>query len=229
MWFFGRGLGICLLLAVSASAGAIMLGQIDTFTDGSLMGWGGGAQPQNISTGGPDGAGDRFLQLTAYYRGGKNGGGSLAAFNTGQWSGNYQAAGVDLIEVDMRNQGTADLYMRWVFFDSLGDRFVSANAIFIPQDNTWRHYLFPLGPANMTRVLGSGTYAQMITSVTRGMFRHNPVPSSGGSYVVGGQIGIDNILAGAVPEPTAFAVLGSALLMALIRRRKSLVHDSCKA
>jgi hypothetical protein len=68
---------------------------LDTFQGGTLLGWGGGASPTNIATGGPAGAGDRYLQVTGSGAGGA--GGVPATSNGVQWSGNYSAAGVTAI------------------------------------------------------------------------------------------------------------------------------------
>ena len=55
-----------LLLASATPLAAVTLGQQDTFSDGSTQGWSEGLvspnPPTNIATGGPAGAGDRYLQ-----------------------------------------------------------------------------------------------------------------------------------------------------------------------
>src|SRR6266446_3491591 len=70
---------------------AVIVGQIDDFQDGTLANWanGGGKAPplMNIANGGPGGAGDHFLQITAIGGGGP--GSRLTAFNRDQWLGGY--------------------------------------------------------------------------------------------------------------------------------------------
>ena len=71
----------------------------------------------NISTGGPAGAGDHYIQLTAD---GSNSGGKLTAFNRDQWLGDYLAAGVTAIEVDLLNQSAVTLSIRLAFKNGPG-------------------------------------------------------------------------------------------------------------
>ena len=74
------------VFAFSSTASAvIVVGQIDDFEDGTLMNWGGGANPVNIPTGGPAGANDNYLQITADRPSGTAS--RLAVFNDFQWSG----------------------------------------------------------------------------------------------------------------------------------------------
>ena len=75
--------------AVSGTAFAVELGQIDDFEDGGTQGWRkGGAsnnQPTNISTGGPSGANDNYLQTVS--TGGAGADSKQVIFNTAQWIG----------------------------------------------------------------------------------------------------------------------------------------------
>src|SRR5580704_1363575 len=82
----------------------ITLGQIDTFQDASTDGWTDGSAGDNlaiVTTGGPAGFNDYFLQVSS--------GGSfpsrLITFNDSQWLGNYVAAGVTRVEMDLKNFG----------------------------------------------------------------------------------------------------------------------------
>src|SRR3954464_8933202 len=88
-------------LCFAAAACAVTNGQIDTFQDGTTMGWSNGlpANLVNIDTGGPGGAGDRFLTLSA--DGTQGHGGRLTTFNLQQWLGNYVAQGITAIEIDL--------------------------------------------------------------------------------------------------------------------------------
>src|SRR2546430_2797967 len=102
----------CSLLVLAQSARAIVFGQVDTFEDGTTMDWANGAPGNlvNVNTGGPGGAGDHYLQLSA--NGNLGVGGHLTTFNLQQWLGHYIAQGVDAIEVALRNTGTATPNMR---------------------------------------------------------------------------------------------------------------------
>src|SRR5687768_4371857 len=100
-------------------AGAVTVGQIDTFQDGTTENWfaGGGpfgavppVPPTNIPTGGPGGSTDRYLHIAA--TGGSGAGSRLTAINGTQWTGNYLTAGVNAISIDVNNLGTTDLSLR---------------------------------------------------------------------------------------------------------------------
>src|SRR5712671_1482364 len=108
-WIRQRFVRIALVIILFMAAGStaqagIVLNQIDTFQDGTLANWtngAGAADPINIATGGPTGAGDHYLQVTS--NGGNFAGSKLTVFNTVQWSGNYTAAGVTFVEMDFKN------------------------------------------------------------------------------------------------------------------------------
>jgi len=89
----------------------------DTFEDGTTQGWGVGAPypipPENVGTGGPAGSGDNFLLLTSSGTGGP--GGKMVIFNESQWTGDYIAAGVTGVRLDVNNVGATTLSLS---FDS---------------------------------------------------------------------------------------------------------------
>jgi hypothetical protein len=177
-----------LLIAAPGLASAqVVLNQIDTFQNGTTMSWSGGSSPTNMATGGPGGAGDRYLQISAN-------GGNLATFNTSQWSGNYAAPGIDRVEVDLRNTGPNPLVVRLVLFSQAGDRWSSLTSVSLPAGSAWTHASFPVTQTNFQRTLGSGTWNDVINDVERLMFRHEPTISPGGTPVTG-TLGIDNISA----------------------------------
>src|SRR6476620_10626219 len=82
-------------LAASMGAGRVFAtpvpAQLNDFETGTTQGWtngGGASDPSNVTTGGPGGANDNFLRITA--RGGSGAGSRLASFNrSSQWIGNY--------------------------------------------------------------------------------------------------------------------------------------------
>src|SRR3954469_23428346 len=90
------------LLVLARPADAVVNGQVDTFQDGSLENWQVGSQATlpllNIPNGGPTGAGDRYMQMRAD---GGGASGRLVAFSVDQWVGNYIAAGVTSIQIDL--------------------------------------------------------------------------------------------------------------------------------
>ena len=219
-------------LAVAGLLSAATLGQVDTFGDGTTMGWfvpgTSGNPPSNVSTGGPAGAGDAFLQLVAI--GGNVAGGRLAALNEFQWAGNYLAAGINLVRMNVYNFGPADLYLRLLFedFEGIGppvNLALSANAVFVPAGSGWVTVEFPIAPVDLlVETFGTVTGALMNTDTMR--IFHNPDPTFPGPGVgippVVVTLGVDNITAAAVPDPGTMSLLAGGLLAVLARRRRFL-------
>src|SRR4051812_23033167 len=88
------------LIGICSSAFALTQGQTDTFTDGTTQGWTGGASPANNPNGGPTGGGDKYLKLTTT-------GTNMASYNLTQWQGNYAAAGITDVDVDLMDLATS--------------------------------------------------------------------------------------------------------------------------
>jgi hypothetical protein len=196
-------------ILAATPARAIVAGQVNTFQDGTTQGWTNGglvAPPSNVSTGGPAGAGDRYLDDTTTNR--------LATFNP-TWGGNYTAAGVLDLEVDFLNPNPTPLHMRAVLFGPGGGRWTSTVPAIVPADAAWHHYAFSLREADLTQVTLPDTYAAVMASVTQLMFRHDTALSSGGT-VFSGSVRLDNVAA--VPEPAGLALL--ALAAAGLPRRR---------
>jgi len=228
-------LGAVFLLAVfhaSTIRADIVLGQIDTFEDNTTANWrtGRSGNPRVISSGGPRGEGDPFLQLTS--RGAGGGPESrLVMFNTMQWSGNYLAAGVNAIEMDLKDFGDTPLSMRVALKLGTGPTpgFVTTTAFDLPPDGEWHHAVFLLDADHLTR-LGSTTLTldELLSNTGELRILSSEQPSFFGDFIAA-QVGVDNILAGAVPEPTGLTLslvalgcvsLGPALYRS--KRRQSL-------
>jgi hypothetical protein len=94
----------------------VALGHIDTFQDGTTQNWTVGAAsspapPVNVPSGGPAGAGDAYLRLTA--TGTPAGPGNrLSVINETQWAGNYGLAGIKAISMWVNNLGSTALSLR---------------------------------------------------------------------------------------------------------------------
>ncbi|HVT13400.1 MAG TPA: PEP-CTERM sorting domain-containing protein [Fimbriimonadaceae bacterium] len=202
------------LLAVGAQA-QIVVGQTDTFPV-DTMSWQ-GAHPSWVSTGGPGGAGDSFLQLVS--TGGSGPGSNMALNNSSQWSGDYTSAGVGSISADFENLGDTQLIMRLTFFDSNDStQWVSSSFITLDPGTGWQHFTYAIDPGQFIQTEGTTSFADTMSNVHRMMFRHDPVGSSGGTSIVA-TLGVDNIHAAPVPEPASLAVVGLGVL-ALLRRRR---------
>ena len=196
-WVFSSGL---IAVLAAAPATGITLGQVDDFQDGTLQGWGGGSSPINVAAGGPDGAGDRYLQIGSSS-------GNLGTNNGTQWSGNYAAAGVTALLFELNNLGSNPVALRITLFGP-GGSFTSSDETVLAAGSGWVSVQFGLAAADLTQTQGSGTLAQTLASVDTLLLRHDPDPISPPMQQnpVTGTLGIDNVTA--VPEP------GSALLLA---------------
>lgn len=182
-------IGAACLVAMSS---AITLGQVDTFEDGTALGWGHPQthQPENIATGGPRGVDDNYLRFAGGLVGWPQ---HLAMFNQQQWVGNWIAAGVTVVEAHVKNEGPDPVELRAVWHGQQASRWTSTDGITVPADNKWYKIAFPCRESDMTRVLGTETYADVMGNLERFMIRHDAgTPSSGGSPV-DAAVGIDNI------------------------------------
>jgi hypothetical protein len=231
---------LALLAAVclsDAQAAAITLGQIDNFYDGTTQGWTGGTSLSNQPTGGPGGTGDRYLQLNS-------GGGSLGTYNLIQWSGNYAAAGVTRVNIDLKNFGPAPVSMRLMLFTpgcAFGGTGCTAwsqrNATVLPPGSGWVKVEFSLAEADLVPVLGGASYAASMANVERIHLKHDPgvqnppgypnPPQTPNCCLVDAVLGMDNVIA--LPEPSWGAGLLAGVLSLLLvpqgqfgTRRKSL-------
>ncbi|MHC1768626.1 MAG: hypothetical protein AB9869_30825 [Verrucomicrobiia bacterium] len=214
---------IALCAAVTASG--VSIGQTDTFEDGTTQGWIAGllgqphpAPPVNVASGGPAGANDNFLQLTSL--GGAGPGSRLSTISFGsQWAGDYIAAGVSFISMDVRNLGSTDLSLRLSFSDPVAgppsNIAFSSAAVFLPAGGGWTPIFFPIDLANLSGALGDVETALRNTTELR--IYHSPSPNAPNpvspiSSAVA-QIGIDNIQARAADARTPDTG-SSALLLA---------------
>jgi hypothetical protein len=204
--------GVLIVLApVMPARGAIMAGQVDTFEDGSLQAWfnGGATNPNpvvNVATGGPAGTNDNFLSLRSD---GAGPGGKLVMFNASQWGGNYLDAGVGSIRMQVNNVGATSLTLRLILTGT-GQSLGTVADVNVPSGSGWTTVSFSLAPGN----LSGGTFASVMGNVTELNVVHSPtlIVARSGAPNITAQIGLDNITAVAVPEPSAFglALIGFA-------------------
>lgn len=206
---------------VAAPALAITLEQVDDFEDGTTQGWGGGSAPTQVADGGPDGAGDGYLEVSASSF-------HLGASNQSQWAGDYLAAGVDELVFDLKNFGPDAVAMR-VSVIGPGGTFTSTNETLLAAGIGWVSASFSLSDATLTRTQGTGTLDQTLAAVGKLLLRHDPDPISppGEANFVTATLGIDNVTA--LPEPDRLLLLAAALptlaVLARLRDRRSAGGD----
>lgn len=204
----------------------------DTFEDETTMGWFvpgvSPNPPEVILTGGPSGVGDAYLDLTA--TGGGGAGSRLAVLNSSQWMGDYLAAGITAITMDVNNFGPEDLVLR-LLFENFGptpgpptDLALTLAGVFVPAGSGWISVSFDL--TNVGALLG--TVGGALGDVDTLRIFHNPDPTFPGPNLgiptVIATLGVDNITAvgdvTAVPEPGTLFLVGAGIAVASHLRRR---------
>jgi len=211
---------ICFALARASHA--VVVGQTDDFQDGTLENWangGVGAPPlMNIPNGGPGGDGDHYLQITSVGGGGP--GSRLTAFNRDQWLGNYITAGVNGIEMDLRNPTTFTLSIRIAFKQdtSFGAPGYLSQAFILPPDSAWHHSFYSITPGSMIPINSPEPFNTFFTHPAELRIIHEVGATDLNGDPIAAQLGVDNIHA--VPEPGMWGLLAVGVSVPLISRRR---------
>lgn len=159
--FSWRAAGVSVLIAAAmlalplACRAQIMVGHVDDFQDGTTQEWL-GANVEAVANAGPNGAGDTALLASATGAPvGPNG--KLIIYNAGDpWTGNWTAAGVAQISLDVRNPNTFPLTMRLAiagpggFGGGGGGDAHATDGVPIPGDNVWHSITFDVLADNFT-------------------------------------------------------------------------------
>jgi hypothetical protein len=199
---------------LAGPAAAVSPGTSDTFEDGSTEGWSTGDPspnpPLNIASGGPAGAGDNYLLLTA--SGVSGPGGKLVAWPGADFRGDYPGSGVTALAMDLNNFGPTTLSLRLYLDGPLGSTAVSTQAIVLAPGSGWTSVAFP-----MTASAFDGPAALVLGNVSQLRLYHGLFADYPGQNIAA-SLGVDNVTA--VPEPALAWMLGAGLAaLALMRRR----------
>ena len=203
-----RGWVLALVLALLAGrAGAVSIGQSDTFQGGLTFGWSsGGANPSppaTVPNGGPAGAGDPYLLITA--TGTPGPGGKLVAISGPQWAGDYTNAGLTAIAIDLNNLGLSALELRLFIEGPPGFAALSTAGVAVPAGSGWVHVVFPVVPDALTGAAGAALAGVVQFRLYHGTGASFPGPD------IAAQLGVDNITA--VPEAGTGAMLAAGLIL----------------
>ena len=224
---------IPVLLAVlhaDRSTAQIAVGTFDEFQDGTTQGWVAalaGANPPfpptAVANAGPTGAGDFALRLTS--TGSGLAGSKLVVNNVDlRWKGDYPAAGVVSIMLDVNNLNAFPLTLRLGFAEppplSVGGLWVTSGRV-VPATSGWQTLDFSIAPEDL---LPGDEFASDVdvTLANVGVIRllHSVAVMYRGEAIAA-QLDVDNLEA--VPEPSLWLGLlaGGLLLrrMGVERRR----------
>jgi len=208
-----------------STAHGITIDQLDDFESGSVLNWGNGGpapDPQNSADGGPLGTGDNFLRVSSD---GTGAAGKLTTFNRVQWAGaadgvdNYVAAGITMIEMDLKNLGASALTIRLAFKTGTGQLdpgYVSTTGFSLAVGSDWQHATFLLSDMNAAN--GSpGSLNSVLSNPAEMRILHSVRPDTVHGDNMIGTLGIDNIRA--VPEPASAGLVALGLGAITLRRR----------
>lgn len=167
------------------------------FQDGTTQGWSNGTgspnPPTNISDGGPGGIGDHFLEEIS--AGGVGAGSRLVILNTSsEWIGDYLSAGILSMDLNVKNGGGDDLFLRLAFKGGPNATEISSTMpVSVPNTQTsWTGITLPMDPFEFTVTNGPDTAEEVLSDVIEIRILSSVAPSYMGDAIVG-TLHIDNI------------------------------------
>ncbi len=175
----------------------VTAGQIDDFEDETVQGWFEGIlspnPPINITTDGPSGVNDHYLQDDS--AGGTGSGSKMVIRNTTQWAGNYTSEGIIAIRFNARVI-TEDLDNR-IAMTGGGGAIGSKNAVTVIAGSGWTSIVIPIAFGDMQTVTANGAVAGFdiaatLSNCTEFRILSNNIPSYNGESIAS-RIEIDNV------------------------------------
>ena len=150
-----------LFLTTETSQAAIAIGLVDSFQGGTTEGWthgnrgsGGTNAPAIFNNLGPIGPGDHAMGFSS--TGGFGVASRFTAFTTSaDWLGNYTAAGVKSIQLDVNNTGSNPINLR-LAFDGPGGDFITQSSV-INSGGGWQSVSFSVLPNDLIAVSGASS------------------------------------------------------------------------
>jgi hypothetical protein len=136
-----------LALAFLGCGVSSLFGQLLVHTDAAS--WTGNSSPSVVSGGGPAGAGDDYLSISASSA-------NLGTKNTSQWTGDYTSARVTGFQLDVNNFGSTDTVDLRVMLIGSGGNFTSTTSIALSPLIGWQQITFGIGSSDLTQVTGTG-------------------------------------------------------------------------
>jgi hypothetical protein len=211
---------------VGSAPAQVVLGRVDDFQDGTTLDWtnGGFHPPINVSNGGPNGAGDHFLQVMA--QGGTGPGSKLITLNRTRWTGDFLNAGspgaaVTAVSLDlMAPTSDPPLRVRIAMKSATSQGaagYVSTTPFDLPNDGFWHHAIFVINSTSLTGINNPVALNTFLQSVAEFRILHSANPSLDGDSVIA-NLGADNITP--IPEPSAVLLAGLATLGFWRQRRQ---------
>jgi hypothetical protein len=245
-------LTIAMAVALTSAAHAahvIPIGLLSDFQGGTIENWDSQTTLTNIATGGPDGAGDRYLEVIPIPP--PAGPGRLGIVERCHWGSgapycvpaigpddlaDYVTNGITAIAMDLKNFGPDTVYIGLIItgnFDTCG-RFTTANPAILTAGSGWQHVVFNLSEPDLIEAWAPNPppnpdLAGCLARMKRLGIHHEPDPANWEPDTVApvdAILGVDNVET--LPEPTQLLMLtaGSGLLALLWRRRVTKSVDS---
>jgi hypothetical protein len=131
--------------------------------------------------------------------------------------------------MDVRNFASTELFLRLLFvefnpmMEPVSAAF-SSEANFVPALSNWHAIEFDISPSALTAVpvpfLPVASPVRSLSNTVELRIFHNPQPffAPGMNPAVLGNLGVDNITAAAIPEPSSWMLIGGGLLLAGLAR-----------